>query len=93
MNATVSNSETEILSRSLSLESDDMPPEVAQWMLSHLAFNPDDRARMMDLYGRSVEAGLSAEEDAELTRFANVGRLLDMLKLETLKASSPAPSP
>ena len=57
-----------------------------------LAFRPSDeaQARLRELLARSKEAGLSAEEHAELERFSELERLMQLVKARARRLSSSA---
>ena len=68
-----------ILGRVLRPERGDLPHETARWLLD-VDFDPADRKRIAELYEKAREGALSAEEDAELEDYGDVGRLLELLK-------------
>lgn len=83
MAAVIDSKESLILGRVLRPERGDMPPETAKWALD-VDFDPTDRERITALYEKAREGTLSAEEDAELEDYGDVGRLLEMLRAKAI---------
>jgi hypothetical protein len=79
MPTAVASKEGIILGRVLQPDRGNLPKETAQWLLA-MDFDPDDRKRIAVLYEKAREGTLTAEEDAELEDYGDVGRLLEMLK-------------
>lgn len=57
-----------------------------------LAFRPSDeaQARLRDLFARGKDAGLSAEERADLERFSELERLVQLVKARAPRLSGSA---
>lgn len=68
-----------ILSRILTPERGDLPPEAARWLLG-VDFDPTDRQRIAELYQKARDGELSDSEDGELEDYGDVGRMLEMLR-------------
>ena len=68
-----------ILARVLSNDQDDLPPEMARYLLT-LGFSPRDKDRMHDLAVRNQDDALSDDEKEELFAYARTGTVLSILK-------------
>lgn len=73
------NTEATILGRVLSDGRQELPPDLAEYLLS-VAFSEEDRSRMHELAERNQAGTLSAQEKDELLGYANAGFVLGMLQ-------------
>jgi hypothetical protein len=71
--------EVAILARILGNDEGQLPPEMAQHLVS-LGFGDRDKARMHDLTVRNQDDALSPAEKEELHAYAKAGTLLSILK-------------
>jgi hypothetical protein len=72
-------SEIAILARVLGNGRDQLPPDIARYILD-LGFSDDDKARMHDLAVRNQEDALTPTEKEELVAYAKADTLLSILK-------------
>ena len=80
-----SQSEIDILARVLGNGRDQMPPDIARYILK-LGFSDGDKARMHDLAVRNQDDALSPAEKEELVAYAKAGCLLSILKSKARRA-------
>jgi hypothetical protein len=78
-------SEVTILARLLGQGKDQMPAEMARYILT-LGFSDDDKGRMHDLAVRNQQDALSPVEKEELFAYAKAGTLLSILKSKARRA-------
>jgi hypothetical protein len=74
-----SHKEVAILARVLGNGQDQMPADVARYILT-LGFGKGDKARMRDLAVGNQDDALSPPEKGELIAYAKAGSLLSILK-------------
>jgi len=79
MSATTTSHEGTILRRVFRPEQGDLPAAAAQWLLT-VDFAREDHSRMAVLLEKAREGALTADEDAELEDYGDVGRMLELLK-------------
>ena len=77
--ATGASYEADILARLLQPDTNDLRPEVAEYILS-LAFRPSDVERMNALAQKAAAATLTADESNEVASYRHVGHLLALLQ-------------
>jgi HNH endonuclease len=77
--AAIPVSEAAILGRLIRPEEDDLSPEAARSILK-LDFDAHDHARMHELISKAQQGSLSPADEAELSSYRGVGRLLDILR-------------
>ena len=70
--------EADILTRLLQPDSNDLRPEVAEYILG-LSFRPADVDRMNELAAKAAET-LSADESSEIEGYRHVGHFLALLQ-------------
>jgi hypothetical protein len=75
--SSASSSEARILARVMSDGLEQVPPDIARYIL-HLGFHEEDKARMHNLAVRNQSNGLSAAEREELFSFAKAGTVLSI---------------
>jgi hypothetical protein len=75
----MSESKVALWSRLLQPHRGTLSPEAARAILK-LDFTEEDRARLHELATRGQSGSLSAAEEAELTAYCRVGRLLDLMR-------------
>jgi hypothetical protein len=78
-NITATENEVTILARVLGNDQDELPPEMARYLLT-LGFSDRDKVRMHDLAERNQDDALSASEKEQLFAYAKAGTLLSILK-------------
>ena len=71
--------EAAIWARLIQAQRDELPPQVAEYLLS-IAFGESDRQRMEQLAERSEAGTLTPEERAELESYLHVGNLLAVMQ-------------
>jgi hypothetical protein len=76
---TATENEVTILARVLGNDQDELPPEMARYLLT-LGFINRDKARMHDLAQRNQDDALSAREKEQMFAYAKAGTLLSILK-------------
>ncbi len=76
--ATGASHEADILARLLQPDTDDLRPEVAEYILS-LSFRPSDVERMSALTQKAA-AALTADEASEIAGYRHVAHLLALLQ-------------
>ncbi len=76
--ATGASHEADILARLLQPDTNDLRPEVAEYILS-LSFRPSDVERMSAL-NRKAAAALTADEASEIAGYRHVAHLLALLQ-------------
>ena len=79
MSPTVENSEAAIWNRVVDPEAGDLAREAAESFL-HIRLPEADRQRVNELAEKAREGTLTTAEEAELTNYRHVGRLLELLK-------------
>ncbi len=77
--ARIPDGEAAILGRLIRPEQDDLSPEAARSIL-RLEFDEQDRARMHELAVRAQQGTLSAADEADLSSYRGVGRLLELMR-------------
>lgn len=77
--ATNLNGEAAILGRLIRPEQDDLSPDAARSIL-RLDFDAQDRTRMHQLAVKAQQGTLTAADEAELTSYRGVGRLLELMR-------------
>jgi hypothetical protein len=83
--------ESSVLARVIEPEKDDLPPEVARYLL-RLKFGDTDRDRMNELAAKARGGTLGNDETDELDTFVLVGHMLALMQSkarQTLKACGP----
>jgi hypothetical protein len=83
--------EVSILARFLGKDEEDLPVEVARYLLD-LGFSRRDRERMHDLALRNQDGALSAKEREELFAYARTGSVLSILKSRARRMLKPRPN-
>jgi uncharacterized protein YnzC (UPF0291/DUF896 family) len=73
------HSEAAILGRLIRPERDDLTPDAARAILK-LEFDQEDRTRMHELSAKAKEGALTPAEEAELSSYRGVGRLLELMR-------------
>jgi ribosomal protein S12 methylthiotransferase accessory factor YcaO len=89
--ATRPNTEAAILARLIEVGQDELPPSVAEYLLS-IRFAEHDMARMNELSELAREGNLTNQEQAELDSYIHVGNLLAVMQSKgrrALKRSAP----
>lgn len=79
MSTMATNSEAAILSRLIVPDRGDLSPEAAKSILD-LKFDEQDRARMHELARMGQDGALTAEDEAELERYRNIGHLVELMQ-------------
>jgi hypothetical protein len=85
------DSDAAILSRLIAPDIENLPPEVARYLLS-LAFCQSDRNRMHVLAAKAREGTLTPAEQSEAESYERIGHLLALLQSKarkSLKATAP----
>jgi hypothetical protein len=77
--AIVADHEVSILARVLGNDQDELPAEMARYLLN-LGFNARDKERMHELAIRNQDGDLSDDERDELFAYAKTGSVLSILK-------------
>jgi len=77
--ATGASYEADILARLLQPDTNDLRPEVAEYILS-LSFRPSDVERMSALTEKAAAAALTADEAGEIAGYRHVAHLLALLQ-------------
>ena len=83
--ANADTNEVAILARVLGNNQDQLPPEIARYILD-LGFSEDDKARVHDLAVRNQGGALSPAEQEELFAYVKVDTLLSILKSKARRA-------
>ncbi len=71
--------EADILARLFQPDTNDLRPEVAEYILS-LSFRPSDVERMSALAEKAADAILTADEESEVAGYRHVAHLLALLQ-------------
>lgn len=80
MNTPVPAHVSHLLGRAVQVDSDSMPPQIADWLFEHLRFKDEDERRRQELYDKAMEGAITPEENAELDDFVETAYALDLLK-------------
>jgi hypothetical protein len=83
--APIKETEASILARVLCDEQDQLPPDLARYILDR-EFSDRDKARMHELAVRNQKGTLSPAEKEILFAFANAGSVLSILKSKARRA-------
>jgi uncharacterized protein YnzC (UPF0291/DUF896 family) len=76
---------SEILSRIVGPDEENLTPEAAQGILK-LSLDENDRQRLHDLASKNQNVGLTREELEELDAYRRVGRLIDLLQAKARRS-------
>jgi hypothetical protein len=79
------NTEAAILARLIEVGQDELPPGVAEYLLS-ICFAERDTARMNELSELAREGKLTGQEQAELDSYIHVGNLLAVMQSKGRRA-------
>ena len=80
-----STSDIDILTRVLGNNKDQLPPDIARYILT-LEFSEQDKGRAHDLAVRNQEDALSPTEKEELFAYARAGNAISLLKSKARRA-------
>jgi hypothetical protein len=86
----VADHEASILARVLGNDEDELPRDLAQYLLS-VGFGRRDKARMHDLAVRNQNDALSKQEKEEMVAYAKAGTVLSILKSKARRVLKAGP--
>ena len=81
------NSHAAIFGRLIESDQEDLPPELAQYLL-RMVFPPQDRERLKELAAKAREGSLDADERDELERYNLAGDVLALWQSKARRSLS-----